>query len=48
MSITYYRLIHTLTGYTTGRYDTYESAECARNMMDDWTLWVVEQFEEIL
>jgi len=48
MTVTYYRLIHSLTGYTIGRYESYDAAECVRNMMDDWTLWLVEPFTEQL
>ena len=46
MTITYYRLINTLTGYTTGKYDSYDAADCVRNMLDDWTFWTVEPFTE--
>ena len=42
----YYRLVHSLTGYTYGMFESYDSAECARNMMDDWMMWSVELFKE--
>ena len=48
MTVTYYRLIHKLTGFMTGMYSSYESAECERNLLDDWTLWSIEPFTEQL
>lgn len=46
MSVTYYRLVHIITGYATGRYTSYSAAECDKNLLDDWTLWSIEPFTE--
>ena len=48
MSVTYYKLIHVLTGYGIGKYNSYEQAECVRGKMDDWQMWLIEPFTEQL
>lgn len=40
--IKYFTLIHSLTGYTFGKWYSYEEAECYRESLDDWTYWSVE------
>lgn len=42
----YYRLVHAITGYTIGRFNSYDAAECVRNSMDDWVYWSVEPFTD--
>ena len=46
MAVTYYRLVHAITGYTIGRYLSYSAAEYEKNLLDDWTMWTVEPFIE--
>jgi len=38
----FYTLVHSITGYSVGKYESYSAAECARGMMDDWELWSIE------
>ena len=41
-----YRLVHHLTGYSSMKFHTYDAAECARGMMDDWMMWDIESYIE--
>ena len=40
----YYTLVHAITGYTFGMYDSYDAADSARILMDDFELWTVEPY----
>lgn len=47
MRIKYYSLVHNISGYSTGHYASYAEAECARDMLDDWTMWSIEPLYDL-
>lgn len=42
-----FKLIHNITGYTTGGWLSYELADSIRLMLDDWMNWTVIHEDDI-